>query len=205
MSFVHAYTPQQARELVSQYERLDPEALHRSWREFIPGRPAFVLDVGAGSGRDAAWLAKMGHQVVAAEPSPAMREQARTLHPGSAICWMDDGLPGLERVSQMGLCFDLILAGAVWMHLPPADRPVAVETLACLLASQGILVITLRHGPLADDRIGYPIAAGETEALARNQGLRQVKHHQSRDQLKRDAVLWETLVFGFTDQPRARP
>lgn len=197
MSIVHAYTPQQARALVAQYESLDPEALHRPWRAFLPKPPASILDLGAGSGRDAAWLAEMGHQVVAAEPSPAMRQQARALHPRSDIRWVPEGLPRLDRLSQAGLCFDLILAGAVWMHLPPADRPLALQTLARLLASAGILVITLRHGPMTEERTSYPIAAGETDGLAQKQGLRRVKRHQSRDQLKRETVFWETLVFRF--------
>jgi protein-L-isoaspartate O-methyltransferase len=39
----------------------------------LPAPPARVLDVGAGSGRDAAWLTSLGLEVVAVEPSVALR------------------------------------------------------------------------------------------------------------------------------------
>jgi protein-L-isoaspartate O-methyltransferase len=40
-----------------------------------------VLDVGAGSGRDAAWFAARGHDVVAVEPTSAMRSEGQHRHP----------------------------------------------------------------------------------------------------------------------------
>lgn len=40
------------------------------------GRDLLALDVGAGSGRDAAWLASWGYEVVAAEPAAGMRREA---------------------------------------------------------------------------------------------------------------------------------
>jgi SAM-dependent methyltransferase len=79
-----------------------------------------VLDVGAGSGRDAAWFAANGYDVVAVEPSDAMLAHARKLHPSSRIHWVSDSLPDLANVRRLGLSFNLILLSAVWMHIPPA-------------------------------------------------------------------------------------
>ena len=39
-----------------------------------------VLDVGCGDGRDSAWLAGLGHDVVAFDPSSEMIERARSQH-----------------------------------------------------------------------------------------------------------------------------
>lgn len=50
-----------------------------------------ALDVGAGSGRDAAWLASLGYEVVAAEPAAGMRIEAQRRHPDPRIRWLDDG------------------------------------------------------------------------------------------------------------------
>ena len=58
-----------------------------------------MLDVGAGTGRDAAWLARLGHEVVAVEPSAAMRAEAERRHPAARIRWIDDRLPGLAPTS----------------------------------------------------------------------------------------------------------
>ena len=51
--------------------RLDFDAVHAPYLHLFPDPPARILDVGAGPGHDAALLAGLGHQVVAAEPTPA--------------------------------------------------------------------------------------------------------------------------------------
>jgi protein-L-isoaspartate O-methyltransferase len=75
----------QAATLVPRYKAVRPEALHAWWRDLLPEASAALLDLGAGSGRDAAWLASLGHAVVAAEPSTAMRQQGERLHPDPRI------------------------------------------------------------------------------------------------------------------------
>jgi len=46
-----------AAELVRRYELIEPANLYRWLSGLLSDRPGTVLDVGAGSGRDAAWLA----------------------------------------------------------------------------------------------------------------------------------------------------
>jgi protein-L-isoaspartate O-methyltransferase len=43
--------------VVPQYEAADPATLHAWFQDLLPIHPAAVLNIGAGSGRDAAWLA----------------------------------------------------------------------------------------------------------------------------------------------------
>lgn len=64
---------QHADQLVPQYESLAFEDVHASLLDLLPEPGATVLDVGAGSGRDAAWFAAHAYDVVAVEPSDAMR------------------------------------------------------------------------------------------------------------------------------------
>ena len=59
---------QNAEQLVSQYESLTFEHVHPALLDLLPPPGATILDVGAGSGRDAAWFAAKGYDVVAAEP-----------------------------------------------------------------------------------------------------------------------------------------
>src|SRR5262249_62188734 len=82
-----------------------------------------MFDIGAGTGRDAAWLAAKGHEVVAIEPSNAMRRHGQQLHQRDHIRWVDDRLPSLATTLRLGLAADIILLSGVWQHLPPADRP----------------------------------------------------------------------------------
>ena len=84
-----------AGEVAARYETLASTAVHGWLHDLLPQGPGNVLDVGAGSGRDAAWLASMGHDVVAVEPSVSMRAAASSMHPDPGISWMDDKLPEL--------------------------------------------------------------------------------------------------------------
>jgi SAM-dependent methyltransferase len=71
--------------VAARYEKVRTDAVHGWLLDLLPKTQATILDVGAGSGRDAAWLAEKGHEVVAAEPSPSMRAVANGLHPGDRI------------------------------------------------------------------------------------------------------------------------
>ena len=51
--------------LASKYNSLNSELLHASWSRLIHEDPGIALDIGAGSGRDANWLANKGWDVVA--------------------------------------------------------------------------------------------------------------------------------------------
>ena len=108
-----------AADLVRRYELVDPSNLH-SWLTGLPHvTPGTVLDIGAGSGRDAAWFASQGHDVVAVEPSTAMRSEGQRLHPEPRIRWVGDQLPDLSETSQLGISFDLVLLSASGSTLRP--------------------------------------------------------------------------------------
>ena len=64
---------EEARELFKQYESVHASEAHRAVLHLIPPVPGSILDIGSGTGRDAAWFAAQGHRVVAVEPTDAMR------------------------------------------------------------------------------------------------------------------------------------
>src|SRR6266566_4707798 len=117
----------------ARYEEIAGEDVHGWLLDLLPATPATILDVGAGSGRDAAWLTAKGYDVIAVEPSANMRAAAARLHPEARIHWIDDTLPALGAVTRSGLSFDLILMSAVWMHVSTGDRPRAFRKLVNLL------------------------------------------------------------------------
>ncbi|WP_051328528.1 class I SAM-dependent methyltransferase [Geminicoccus roseus] len=103
--------------LAARYEAVTAKTVHAALLSFLPqGAGLLALDVGAGSGRDAAWLAGLGYEVVAVEPAAGMRAEAQERHPDPRIRWLDDRLPDLAAVHRLGLAFDLILLSAVWMR-----------------------------------------------------------------------------------------
>ena len=75
----------EAEDLFKRYEGIPAADAHRAVLHLIPAAPSRVLDIGSGTGRDAAWFASMGHRVVAVEPTNALRLPAMALHPSPQI------------------------------------------------------------------------------------------------------------------------
>jgi SAM-dependent methyltransferase len=183
----------------AQYEAIDPAELQSWLRDLLPNPPSAVLDIGAGSGRDAAWLVGLGHEVVAVEPATAMRQDAARRHPDPRIRWADDALPDLAGLLRLGLSFDLILASAVWQHVHPSQRARAFRKLVSLLKPGGLLALTLRHGPAEAVRAMHPVSLAEIEALARDQGLVVVRQVSSADRMGRPELSWTAVALRLPD------
>ncbi|WP_291298780.1 methyltransferase domain-containing protein [Elioraea sp.] len=188
------------REFTEAYEAFGFAQIHADAVPFLPERPGLVLDVGAGSGRDAAWFAERGAEVIAVEPAGAMRQGGAMLHPSGQIRWFDDRLPALSAVHRLGLAFDVVWLSGVWMHVPPDDRQRAMRKLATLLKPGGRMVITLRHGPAPDDRPMWPVDAHEVERLGLEFGLSLRVATERRDDLqRRPGVRWQTVILDLPD------
>lgn len=189
-----------AAELARRYERLRPEAVHAAFVDFIPsGDGRLALDIGAGSGRDAAWLQSRGFEVVAVEPAEGMRKAAAEHHGKEDIRWLDDRLPALTATHRLGLAFDVILLSGVFMHVPPDERPRAFRKVAALLKPGGRLLLSVRDGAAAPDRPIWPVPPGELEVYARDHGLAILQIANGVDLQDRADVRWTTYVFQLPD------
>lgn len=175
-------------------ETIEFADINRAVLHLIPETPAHVLDVGACSGRDAAGYAKLGHSVVAVEPVAEFREAAQRLHPSARIEWIDDHLPDLATLR--GRKFDFIQLQAVWMHLDAVERARAMRRLSALLRRDGLLILTLRHGPVPKGKRMFDVDADETESLAAAHDLRSVLRLENQPSaLPRADVIWTRLAF----------
>ncbi|MFF8958380.1 class I SAM-dependent methyltransferase [Streptomyces sp. NPDC014894] len=195
---VQWYYEQYAQALADRYEALTFDGLYEEILPLLPAPPARVADIGAGTGRDAAALARLGHRVTAVEPVREMRTVGARLHP-EPVEWVADALPELGRVDGP---FELLLLSAVWMHLDEDERPFAMERVSALLTGGGRLVVTLRHGAPPRDRRMFDVSADETVALAARHGLREVyRAGDGADRLGRNGVHWSQLVFEKPETP----
>jgi len=188
-----------AETVVAQYEGLNSDTVHGWLRDLLPKGSATILDIGAGSGRDAAWLSAKGYDVVAVEPSASMRDAGAAIHAQVPIRWIDDRLPALATVSKSGLSFDLILLSAVWMHLPPGDRPRAFRKIINLLKPGGLLAIILRDGPADRARGIYPVLLEEVDELARDHGAFVERQTDAQDHLGRPGIRWIQVAVRLPD------
>ena len=114
-------------------------------RFFKPGR---IADVGAGSGREVAWLAANGFQVVGYEPSQALLDEARARYPG--LTFESAALPELVGIDDG--TFDNVLCETVVMHLARDQIAASVRRLVAILKPRGILYVSWRVTEKSDQR-----------------------------------------------------
>ena len=94
------------------------------------------------------------------------------------------------------LAFDVVMLTAVWMHLDPAQRQRAMPRVAALLQPRGVLIMSLRYGPVPPGRTMFAVSAEETIQLAAAEGLKSTLKFESADGvLRRPGVSWARLAF----------
>lgn len=185
---------EEADALVDAYESISFEEVYGPVLHLLPSG-GHALDIGAGTGRDAAALAKRGFLVHAAEPTAEFRAHARRLHPDPAITWTDDALPDLAGLHAGEVRFDLILMTAVWMHLDEAERARALPRLADLLADGGRLLMTVRKGPVPPGRRMFTVPIDPLVKAAAEARLALLERYEFGDRLGREDVRWTMLAF----------
>ena len=77
--------------------------------EALPDRPLRILDIGAGLGHMALWLAERGHQVTLAEPAAPMLDgaRARFAEAGQTATFIQ--APWQDLLGQLTEPYDLVL------------------------------------------------------------------------------------------------
>jgi len=121
------------------------ELVARQLMAHLPTAPSRVLDVGAGQGTQAIRLARLGHHVVAVEPSATMRaafEASAASEPADVRARLQvvDGALGRLAASER---FDVVCCHGVLMYLAQAG-PAVVE-LCDLVAPGGVVSLLARN------------------------------------------------------------
>lgn len=189
---------EEAEDLLVRYEKMDFDEIYERVWYLLPEPPAQVLDIGAGTGRDADGFAGWGYRVTAVEPVAELREGAKRLHPSPDIQWIEDHLPNLTAVAGRKGAFSVVILSAVWMHLDEDERTVAMPIVSSLTAPGGVMIMSLRHGPVPEGRRMFDVSPDETKKLAAKEGLDCVFERLSgsrEDRNKRAGVTWTRLVF----------
>lgn len=132
-------------------------------------------------------------------PNQCMRKASGRKHGSTSIRWLDDRLPGLEKVLKLKCAFDLVWVSAVWHHVPPGQRKRAFRKLVSVLSPGGSMMVSLRQGPPAPGRPMQPAAPAEIKELARAHGLQVVRTRTSADSGNREEVSWEIVWLQLPD------
>ena len=199
------YYTTHAQRLSNQYNSLSPEAVHSTWLPHLPNlsNSQFqfqsitanrALDIGAGSGRDASWLAAKGWNVVAVEPAAGLSRLGGAITRGQNVFWLDDSLPellSLRNNPELQSAYDFILVSAVWMHLTPEAQRVALQRLNQLAAPGAVVVITWRNQADESERVFHEV---DVNVFA-NGLFTQKAFYSSGDEGGRDGVVWNCIVL----------
>lgn len=130
--------------------------------EALPARPLRILDIGAGLGHMALWLAQQGHSVTLAEPSAAMLEQARRQFAAAEIDAHFLHCDWQHLAASSPAPFDLILCHAVleWLAEPAA----LIAALRPLIKDDGWLSLAFYN---KDALVLHNLIKGNLRKLAR--------------------------------------
>jgi SAM-dependent methyltransferase len=185
--------------LIARFEEISTGQLYEPVIDLLPTEPLRVVDIGAGTGRDADWLAARGHSVFAVEPVDDFRDAGMTRHTSSNITWLDDRLPDLAKTVNQGP-FDLLLLSAVWHHLDVDGRRTAMRSLRELTAPGGMIIMSLRHGPGVPGQPVFDVAPEETILAAQDEGFALVRQRQAGSVQAGNQVAgiaWTWLAFAL--------
>jgi len=188
----------EAPDLLKRYEAVSFNEVHSHVLSYFPSNPSSIIDIGSGTGRDAAYLASQGHKVLAVEPTLELREGAKQLHKSASIEWLNDRLPDLKLLHERCETFDVMILNAVWMHLNCRQRADGMQSISKLLHTGSRVFFKLRHGKVPTGRVMYDVSSEETLKLAaQNQliGIHCETRSSSQQQNQCSEITWSELVL----------
>jgi SAM-dependent methyltransferase len=194
-----AHYDARAPEETARYESADMGRLHRLLGVALD-RGAKILELGCGSGRDAAYLLSLGHDVTATDGSPTMLAEAERLHPSLGGRLRHLVFPGPFPFADAS--FDAVLAVATLMHLEEPAIEEVLREAARVLRGSGVLVFSV-PGRRPDVGAGGRDLKGRLFTLlpelrwmelCGRAGLAVESRCTSTDRLGRDGVEWWTFV-----------
>jgi SAM-dependent methyltransferase len=188
-----------AAELASRYESADLREAHdRIARLLTPG--SRLLELGCGSGRDAAALLARGYDVTAVDASAAMLREAVRLHPELAGRLRRLALPAPLPFADAS--FGGVYAMAFLMHLREPAVVAVLGEAARVLEPAGTLIFsvcTVRPGLTPDGtdaggRFFNILPDEQWKSLAAAAGFACEETAGNADRLGRDGIRWRTFV-----------
>jgi SAM-dependent methyltransferase len=159
-------------------------------QKILAGLPVGVaLDAACGTGRHAAYLASLGHDVIGVDSSPGMLDRARAKVPGAKF--YDGDLHDLPVPDDH---VDVVVCALALTHVP--DLPPVLVEFARVLRPGGHLVISESPG-LMTGGIGFPLVKRGPDGMP---GLISNRHHRTSDYLA--AALPLGLQVRHCEEPR---
>ena len=183
--------------LIPSFESVNSSELLSHVIKYIP-KSGQLIEIGSGTGRDAAWLASNELKVLAVEPVAEFRNAGKKLHINPNIDWVDDSLPSLSRVRSLHVSYDAALLVSVWQHVKPEDKCTSLLNIHSVLNKGSKLIISVRLGPGSPKRKCYETTPQNTTLLAEQCGFNLIASYNADSAQKsnqKSGVKWVWLIF----------
>ncbi len=192
-----------AAELGARYESADMSVTHEILLRHLPAGSR-VLELGCGSGRDAAFLKANGFDVTGVDVSPAMLAIAQQRHPELSGRLHQASIPLPQGSSLLNQQFAGVISVATIMHIPEHDLFECASQMRDLLVPGGTLLLSasvgregLENNRDPQGRLFNERPAEELQLLFERLGFRLVARYDNEDSFAR-SVSWYTLVMQRT-------
>jgi SAM-dependent methyltransferase len=196
------YYDQNAPDTARRYETADLSSLLTRAYRFFTGEntePPNILEIGPGSGRDAAWFLRQGAAWQGIDGSDAMIAQAEELHPELRGRLRHHRLP--DPLPFRDGSFSACYAAAVLMHLPAREARDVLHEISRVLKPRGRLVFSVPLNRPHIDESGLDDRGrrftNQTEEQwekdAAAAGFTVLEKTVQQDSLDREGIVWLSL------------
>ncbi len=194
------YYNKQADSLSKRYESADISFLQRILLETF-SKNSNLMEIGCGSGRDAAFMLKNGYHVLGIDASKNMIYEAKKLHPELKEILKVSIVP--EDLDFKESYFDGIYSIATLMHLKESDIDKTLAKIYKFLKNKGRLLfsVSVNRSDLNQDhndekgRLFTILDQDKWIDICLSKGFKILKTEISNDGLKRDNIKWLTCIM----------
>jgi cyclopropane fatty-acyl-phospholipid synthase-like methyltransferase len=188
-----------ASRLALEYQKANVTAMHRVLGKWLP-TDARVLEIGCGVGRDAAFMASIGCNVVAADASSEMIRFSE-IYLKKSDCFdmvelIHTSFPLKQNDKLLNERFDAVVCLATIMHIPDSDLFSFAFQIKSLLNKKGVFICSFCTGREnnEDHRLFVSREPSQIQLFFERIGFRLLYATESNDGLGRD-IQWTTMVF----------
>ena len=194
------YYANNASDVSQRYESITSGLAPHFGRAFAPG--SRILDIGCGSGRDMAYLSKLGCQVFGMDATSELVGLAQKLHPELCGRITLGALP--DAAIPFDGHFDGILCSAVLMHIPVEDQQATALFIKECLKPGGRLLYSIPSqrsdviGASQRDTAGRLFISNGQAQLQKffeATGFHLIDQWSNDDSLGRDGITWLSVLM----------
>ena len=200
MNSTLSYYDENAKELSKRYELADIENIHSLLLDTFPEK-SFLLELGCGSGRDAAFMFRHKYDLLAIDGSSKMISEAKRIHPELNNILHTVMIP--EELEFENAYFDGVYSIATLMHLTTDKIAQTIEKISNMLKPNAKFLFSVSTSRDDLDIESKDINGRKFTTLSKQEWINYCEKHSMQlvhsvsndDGLGRRGITWLTCIF----------